>query len=191
MNTLYPIFIKPENIRILIVGGGNVALEKLTFLYKSSPQAFVTLVSPMIRPETLDFIAGKEVTIIHEKYNPFFLKGHQLVIATTDDKEVNKQVSAEARKEGILVNIADTPSLCDFYLGGVVTKGHLKIAISTQGKSPTFAKRMREWLEYIIPAEIDESLQALYALRDKLKGDFSAKLKQMDKITAAFIPEKE
>lgn len=190
MNTLYPIFIKPENIRILIVGGGNVALEKLTFLYKSSPQAIVTLVSPMIRPETLDFIEDKEVTIINEKYKPVFLKGHQLVIATTDDKEVNKQVSAEARKEGILVNIADTPDLCDFYLGGIVTKGHLKIAISTQGKSPTFAKRMREWLEAIIPAEIDESIQNLYAVRNKLRGDFSAKLKRMDEITASFIPEK-
>ena len=78
-----------------------------------------------------------------------------------------------------------------FYLGGIVTKGHLKIAISTQGKSPTFAKRMREWLEDIIPAEIDESLHALYALRNKLKGDFSAKLRKMDEITAAFIPEKE
>ena len=112
------------------------------------------------------------------------------MIATTDDKEVNKQVSAEARKEGILVNIADTPDLCDFYLGGIVTKGHLKIAISTQGKSPTFAKRMREWLEAIIPAEIDESIQNLYAVRNKLRGDFSAKLKRMDEITASFIPEK-
>jgi precorrin-2 dehydrogenase/sirohydrochlorin ferrochelatase len=187
MNDLYPIFIKPENIRILIVGGGNVALEKLTFLYKSSPQAIVTLVSPMIRPETLDFIADKEVTIINEKYTSVFLKGHQLVIATTDDKEVNKQVSEEARKEGILVNIADTPALCDFYLGGIVTKGHLKIAISTKGKSPTLAKRMREWLEYIIPDEIDDSLHKLNEFRRRIKGDFVLKLKRMDEITDAFI----
>ena len=190
MNTLYPIFIKPENIRILIFGGGNVALEKLSFIYKSSPQAIVTLVSPMIRPETLDFIEDKEVTIINEKYKPVFLKGHQLVIANTDDNELNKHITAETRTEEILVNIANTPDLCDFYLGGIVTKGHLKIAISTQGKSPTFAKRMREWLEAIIPAEIDESIQNLYAVRNKLRGDFSAKLKRMDEITASFIPEK-
>ena len=187
MNDLYPIFIKPENIRILIVGGGFVALEKLTFLFKSSPQAIVTLVSPMVRDETMAFIADKEVTIINEKYTSVFLKGHQLVIATTDDKEVNKQVSEEARKEGILVNIADTPALCDFYLGGIVTKGHLKIAISTQGKSPTFAKRMREWLEYIIPDEIDDSLHKLNEFRRRIKGDFALKLKRMDEITDAFI----
>jgi precorrin-2 dehydrogenase/sirohydrochlorin ferrochelatase len=187
MNDLYPIFIKPENIRILIVGGGFVALEKLTFLFKSSPQAIVTLVSPMVRDETMAFIADKEVTIINEKYASVFLKGHQLVIATTDDKEVNVKVSMDAQKEGILVNIADTPHLCDFYMGSIVTKGHLKIAISTKGKSPTLAKRMREWLEFIIPEEIDDSLHKLNKFRDRIKGDFVLKLKRMDEITDAFI----
>jgi precorrin-2 dehydrogenase / sirohydrochlorin ferrochelatase len=187
MNDLYPIFIKLENIRILIVGGGFVALEKLTFLFKSSPQAIVTLVSPMVRDETMAFIADKEVTIINEKYTSVFLKGHQLVIATTDDKEVNVKVSKDAQKEGILVNIADTPHLCDFYMGSIVTKGHLKIAISTKGKSPTLAKRMREWLEYIIPDEIDDSLHKLNEFRNRIKGDFVLKLKRMDEITAAFI----
>jgi precorrin-2 dehydrogenase/sirohydrochlorin ferrochelatase len=187
MNDLYPIFIKPENIRILIVGGGFVALEKLTFLFKSSPQAIVTLVSPMVRDETMAFIADKEVTIINEKYTSVFLKGHQLVIATTDDKEVNVKVSQDAQKEGILVNIADTPHLCDFYMGSIVTKGHLKIAISTKGKSPTLAKRMREWLEFIIPDEIDDSLHKLNEFRSRIKGDFVLKLKRMDEITDAFI----
>jgi precorrin-2 dehydrogenase/sirohydrochlorin ferrochelatase len=187
MNNLYPIFIKPENIRILIIGGGFVALEKLTFLFKSSPQAIVTLVSPMVRDETMAFIADKEVTIINEKYTSVFLKGHQLVIATTDDKEVNVKVSQDAQKEGILVNIADTPHLCDFYMGSIVTKGHLKIAISTKGKSPTLAKRMREWLEFIIPDEIDDSLHKLNEFRSRIKGDFVLKLKRMDEITDAFI----
>lgn len=191
MNNLYPIFIKPENIRILIVGGGFVALEKLTFLYKSSPEAMVTLVSPMIREETLAFIADKQVTIINEKYTPVFLNGHQLVIATTDDKEVNVKVSKDAQREGILVNIADTPHLCDFYMGSIVTKGHLKMAISTKGKSPTLAKRMREWLEYIIPDEIDESLGKLNDFRSRIKGDFVLKLKRMDEVTNAFITKKE
>lgn len=187
MNDLYPIFIKPENIRILIVGGGFVALEKLTFLFKSSPQAIVTLVSPMVRDETMAFIADKEVTIINEKYASVFLKGHQLVIATTDDKEVNVMVSKDAQKEGILVNIADTPHLCDFYMGSIVTKGHLKIAISTKGKSPTLAKRMREWLEFVIPDEIDDSLHKLNEFRRRIKGDFVLKLKRMDEITDVFI----
>ena len=85
------------------------------------------------------------------------------------------------------MNIADTPNLCDFYMGSIVTKGHLKIAISTKGKSPTLAKRMREWLEFIIPDEIDDSLHKLNEFRDRIKGDFVLKLKRMDEITAAFI----
>ena len=122
-----------------------------------------------------------------QKYASVFLKGHQLVIATTDDKEVNVKVSKDAQKEGILVNIADTPHLCDFYMGSIVTKGHLKIAISTKGKSPTLAKRMREWLEFIIPDEIDDSLHKLNEFRRRIKGDFVLKLKRMDEITDAFI----
>lgn len=191
MNTLYPIFIKPENITILIVGGGNVALEKLTYLYKSSPQAIVTMVSPMFREDTLKFIKDKKVTLIKQPYESMFLQGHHLVIATTDSKEVNAQVSIEAKQAGILVNIADTPHLCDFYLGSIVTKGHLKIGISTQGKSPTFAKRMREWLEAILPEDMDETLLKLNEFRSRLKGDFSMKLKKMNEVTESFIQKIE
>ncbi|MFN6019330.1 MAG: bifunctional precorrin-2 dehydrogenase/sirohydrochlorin ferrochelatase, partial [Bacteroidota bacterium] len=101
------------------------------------------------------------------------------------------KVSKDAQKEGILVNIADTPNLCDFYMGSIVTKGHLKIAISTKGKSPTLAKRMREWLEFIIPDEIDDSLHKLNEFRRRIKGDFVLKLKRMDEITDAFIHKNE
>ena len=92
MNTLYPIFLKTEQLHVLIVGGGFVALEKMEFLFKSSPNAKVTLVSPMVREETKAFIADKNVTVIKRRFHKRFLKGKNIVIATTDVPKVNKRV---------------------------------------------------------------------------------------------------
>ena len=83
-----------------------------------------------------------------------------------------------------LVNAADQPALCDFYLGSIVNKGSLKIAFSTNGKSPVLARRLREYFEQVIPDEIDISIDQLNTLRNAHTGDFSAKLKTLNKITA-------
>ena len=144
MNELYPIFLKTETLQFLIVGGGNVALEKLEFLIKSSPNAQITMVAPYYRKATLDFVTNKSnISLIHRTFNSFFLKGKHIVIATTDDPVVNQKIHYFCKKKRILVNVADTPDLCDFYMGGIVTKGNLKIGISTNGNSPTLDKRIR------------------------------------------------
>lgn len=189
MNTLYPIFLKTEQLRFLVVGGGYVALEKLQFLYKSSPNATVTLVSPMVRKETKDFIEGKNVTVIKRAFKRRFLANKNVVIATTDSPKVNKRVYDLCRKKNILVNVADDPPLCDFYMGGIVTKGNLKIAISTNGKSPTLAKRLRQWLEAFLPDETDALLDKLYVYRNRLKGDFEAKVKAMNSLTEKLLEQ--
>ena len=142
-NPLYPIFIKTTQLHILIVGGGYVALEKLGFIFKSSPESRVTIVSPMLREETASFIKGRNIKYIQDKYKKNNLKTAHLVIATTDNPQVNQQVFLDCRERNILVNVADSPSQCDFYMGSIVTKGNLKIGISTNGKSPTFTKRLR------------------------------------------------
>ena len=175
MNTLYPIFLKTEQLEVLIVGGGYVALEKLQFLFKSSPNARVTLVSPMVRSETKAFIQNKNVLVISSRFRSHFLKNKNIVIATTDSPKVNERVYKLCRKKHILINVADNPPLCDFYMGGIVTKGNLKIAISTNGKSPTLAKRLRQWLEAFLPEETDALLEKLYVYRNKLKGDLNKK----------------
>lgn len=140
----------------MIVGGGYVALEKMEFLFKSSPLANVTLVAPFIREETLNFIKDKPVKVIKRKFCLEDLHRKKIVIATTDVPEINKKVQEACNRRQILVNVADTPELCDFYMGGIVTKGNLKIGISTNGKSPTLAKRLRQFLEGLLPEEIDE-----------------------------------
>lgn len=183
MNNLFPIFLKAEHLHILIVGGGNVGLEKLEALLKNSPEAKVTLVAPEIKQEIVEMAAKHSLELIREEYGATLLEGKDLVIAGTNRPEVNKQVYLDCKATKILVNVADTPDLCDFYLSSVVRKGDLKIAISTNGKSPTFAKRFREILEDILPESIQETLDNLQAIRNKLKGDFQSKVDKLKEIT--------
>ncbi|SDD63962.1 precorrin-2 dehydrogenase / sirohydrochlorin ferrochelatase [Algoriphagus faecimaris] len=188
MNHLYPIFLKVHELNVLLIGGGFVATEKLEFLLKSSPEAQVTVVSKMFRPEFLALAEGRDtVTLIEDAYDQKYLGGKHIVIAATDDKKVNRQIRDEAKERFLLVNVADTPELCDFYLGGIVTKGNLKIAISTNGKSPTTAKRLRQLLEEVLPEEIDDLLENLNAYRATLKGDFEYKVKAMNEVTEGLV----
>lgn len=191
LNPLYPIFLKAAQLHFLVVGGGFVALEKLQFLFKSSPHARVTLVSPELRPETAWFIKDKNVDYIAAPYHIRFLEGKHIVIATTNVPQVNQGIYKDCKVHHILVNVADVPDCCDFYMGGIVTKGNLKIAISTNGQSPTVAKRLRQWLEYILPEEIDGLLTLLKTYRDGLKSDFETKVKTMEKITQQFIEKND
>ena len=186
-NNLYPIFLKTAQLEILIVGGGFVAEEKLHFLTKSSPDAKVTMVSPMFREETLQLAKTYDVTLIVGEYNASYLKGKHMVIATTDKPEVNLQVYDDCRKLNTLVNVADNPPLCDFYMGGIVTKGHVKVAISTNGKSPTTAKRLRQFFEGVLPDDINKMVENLNEFRKTIKGDFEEKVDKMNQITQKLI----
>jgi len=190
-NNLYPIFLKTGALHILIVGGGNVAEEKLSFLTKSSPDAKITMVSPMFRENTLKLASNFDVELIKSAYNIDFLAGKNLVIATTNVPEINIQVYNDCRSMNILVNVADNPPFCDFYMGGIVTKGNVKIAISTNGKSPTTAKRLRQFFEDVIPEDISRMVQNLNAYRKTIKGDFEQKVNAMNEVTEALVSNTE
>ena len=184
MNTLFPIFLKAENLHTLIVGGGYVGLEKLTALLGNTPDAPITLVAPDIRNEIHEMARQyPKLQLIQESYHETYLLDKDLVIVGTNDRAVNQQVQADCKRHRILVNVADTPDLCDFYLSSVVKKGDLKIAVSTNGKSPTFAKRFREVLEDILPDSLQETLDNLTAIRQQLKGDFVQKMEKLNEIT--------
>ena len=187
MNNLYPIFLKTEQLNFLIVGGGNVAYEKLFFIMKSSPNTKATVVAPLIRDEVRELATRHSIELIEDVYAPSYLDGRHIVIATTDRPEVNRQVYEDARARQLLVNVADTPELCDLYLGGIVTKGNLKIAISTNGKSPTLAKRLRQLFESIFPDDIDQLLQNLHRYRSTLKLSFEEKVDRMNELTQELI----
>ncbi|KGL61767.1 bifunctional precorrin-2 dehydrogenase/sirohydrochlorin ferrochelatase [Polaribacter sp. Hel1_85] len=189
-NNLYPIFLKTKNLQILIVGGGFVAEEKLTFLLKSSPDANVTMVSPMFREGTKTLAKNGNVKFINKKYKKSFLKGMHIVVATTDIPKVNEKVYKHCRKRSILVNVADNPPFCDFYMGGIVTKGNVKVAISTNGKSPTTAKRLRQFFEEVIPENIDDLVKNLNEFRKTIKGDFEQKVETLNEFTKGLIEKK-
>ncbi|MBT7705319.1 MAG: bifunctional precorrin-2 dehydrogenase/sirohydrochlorin ferrochelatase [Polaribacter sp.] len=186
-NNLYPIFLKTKNLNVLIIGGGNVAEEKLTFLLKSSPDAHVTMVSPMFREGTINLAKKGCVTLVEDVYNKTYLDGRHMVIATTDIPEVNVQVWKDCRAEAKLVNVADNPPYCDFYMGGIVTKGNIKIAISTNGKSPTTAKRLRQFFEDVIPENIDDFVKNLNEYRKTIKGNFEEKVEKLNEFTKSLI----
>ncbi|MDG1278808.1 MAG: bifunctional precorrin-2 dehydrogenase/sirohydrochlorin ferrochelatase [Algoriphagus sp.] len=188
MNQLYPIFLKVHQLNVLLIGGGFVGTEKLEFLLKSSPKAQVTVVSLGFSEAFLFLAAQSEnVTLIEDHYHEKYLGGKHIVIAATNDKAVNRQIRSESKERFLLVNVADTPELCDFYLGGIVTKGNLKIAISTNGKSPTAAKRIRQLLEEVLPEELDNLLENLHTYRASLKGDFEYKVKAMNEATEGLV----
>jgi len=186
-NELYPVFLKVAVLEVLIVGGGNVGLEKLTFLLKSSPGASVTIVSKGFIDEVRDLAKNHKVTLVEQAYDKSYLIGKQIVIATTDDLDVNIQVYNDCKKENILVNLADNPTYCDFYMGGIVTKGNVKIAISTNGKSPTAAKRLRQFFEEVLPENMNELVENLNSYRKTIKGDFEQKVTKLNELTKEMI----
>lgn len=190
-NELYPVFLKVNQLNILVVGGGQVGHEKLHFLLKSSPQANVEVVAKWFLPETEELAKKHGVKMTKGWYRKKYLKKKHLVIAATNDVNLNKKVHKHAQKRYLLANIADTPELCDFYMGGIVNKGHVKIAISTNGKSPTTAKRLREFFEEVIPDNVNHMVENLNEYRKSIKGDFEEKVNQMNAITEALKVKKE
>ena len=186
-NNLYPIFLKAKNLNFLIIGGGFVAEEKLTFLLKSSPYAKVTMVSPMFREGTIALAKKGCVTLVTDIYQKKYLQGRHIVIATTDIPEINIQVWKDCRAEAKLVNVADNPPYCDFYMGGIVTKGNVKIAISTNGKSPTTAKRLRQFFEDVIPDNIDDLVKNMNEYRKTIKGNFEEKVEKLNEFTKSLV----
>ena len=187
-NNLFPIFLKLEELDTLIVGGGAVGLEKLNGLIKSSPQARITMVAEKFTDEIRSIATNqKKIRLVERKFRIRDLQSKDLVILATDDQGLHKRIRIQARKRRLLVNVADTPELCDFYLGSVVTKGNIKVGISTNGKSPTIAKRMREFFEDVLPDNTNELLDNMQKIRAQIKGDFSNKVKVLNEITSSWL----
>ena len=189
-NPLYPVFFKLHKLKMLIVGAGEVGFEKMFFILKSSPDAVITVVAPDINPEITDLLekmSDHKVTIIQKPFEAKDIDGHDLIVAATNIRALNHEVHHIAKEKGKLINVADTPDLCDFYLGSIVTRGNLKVAISTNGQSPTLAKRFRQVLEEILPQETNQLLSNLKQIRDQLKGGFTVKVKQLNDITSSLV----
>lgn len=192
-NVLFPVFMRMDKLKLLVVGAGEVGWEKLGIMFRHADNGMVKVVAPEIRPEIVELSKQypDQFELIHKPFEPSDLDGMNVAIAATADNALNINVWEEAKKRKVLINVADTPDLCDFYLSSVVKKGDLKVAISSNGKSPTLTKRMREMLEEVLPEELDELLENLDSIRAGLKDDFEYKVQKLNEITSIMSNKKE
>jgi siroheme synthase-like protein len=189
-NNLFPVFLKLEHMAVLIVGGGKVGLEKLQAILLNAPKTTIYLVGLKICSEIRALSKGHSNIHISERvFLPSDLEGTDLVIVAINDGLESERIRKIARQKGKWVNVADKPALCDFYMGSIVQKGNLKIAISTNGKSPTIAKRLREVLSEFLPSELEELLDHMEQIRSRLQGDFASKVHRLNELTRDLAAE--
>jgi siroheme synthase-like protein len=192
MNTKFPIFLKPENLTFNVFGGSEIAEEKLHFLLKSSPHATVRVFASAFT-EPVQALIDKHANvraIPRWRAWPWDVGRNDVSIVATIEPQEVRWSERLGRLMGHLLNVADVPDRCDFYMGGIVTNGSLKLAISTDGKAPILAKRMREWLEDVLPEDVESNLEELQALRRELKGDFAQKQATLRALTRHFRDQK-
>jgi len=143
--SLFPLFLKLEGRKCLVVGAGNVAQSKIRSLLDSG--AKVRVIAPQANSAVEEWAHTGVITWGARSFEASDLDGTVLVIAATSSSAVNETIFREAQQRNILCNAVDDPEHCDFYYGAVVRRGQLQIAISTEGQSPTLAQRIRRELE--------------------------------------------
>lgn len=188
VNSLFPVFLKLDNLAVLIIGGGNVGLEKISAVVQNSPGASIKLVSITIKDEIYRLAEENASIELHQR--PYILEdldGADLILVAVNDVALSQKIREEAKERGKIINVADKPDLCDFYMASVVRKGDLKIAISTNGKSPTTAKRLKEIMQEALPDELQGVLDNLHHIRTKLNGNFEYKVKRLNEITRVLV----
>jgi len=163
---LQPIFLKLDGRPGLLVGAGNVALEKLNTLITSGVR--LRVIAPDVKPEIRAMAEEGKIELVERKFSPDDLDGNFVVIAATDDPEVNATVYRESVTRGILVNSVDDPPHCDFYFGSVVRRGDLQVAISTAGESPAVAQQLRREIDQQLPEDLGVWLSDVGRLRREI-----------------------
>jgi precorrin-2 dehydrogenase / sirohydrochlorin ferrochelatase len=173
---LFPMFLKLSGRPCLVVGAGTVARSKIASLLEVGGR--VRVVAPEATPQVRSWARSNKVEWHQRPFQPDDLEGVFLVVAATSSTGLHQRIFEEARRRGVLCNIVDVPALCDFYYPSVVQRGALQIAISTAGRSPAVAQRLRKQLEDQFGPEYEEWVGQLGEARDKL---FSTKLDQEER----------
>lgn len=160
---LFPLFLKLEGKRCLVVGAGLIGLEKVESLLRCG--ASIRVVAPQAVARVQELSAQGQISWLGRAYEPADVTGCDLVIAASSDRGVNRAVFEEATRQHILCNTADDPPLCDFFFASIVQRGDLQIAISTAGQSPALAQRIRREIDAQLPADLGPWLAELGQLR--------------------------
>jgi precorrin-2 dehydrogenase/sirohydrochlorin ferrochelatase len=166
MSRFYPILVDLQGKKALVVGGGKVAQRKIETLLEHG--ASVQVVARKLTAKVEDLRSGKEIEFLGGEFSEAFLEGAFLVIAATDDATLNRKVSQAAQQRGLLVNAVDQPADCNFIVPSVLSRGDLLVAVSTSGKSPAFARRVRIELERHFGEEYGFFLNLMGNLRKEI-----------------------
>lgn len=165
--SLYPVFLKLEGHKVLIVGGGPIAEQKIEAVLRSATN--VTVVSPQITSRIRLWAHQGRIKYQGCEFRPGMTRGYFLVISCTDSEEINRSVYQEARENGALANAVDDPGYCDFYAPAVVSRGEFQIAISTGGNSPALSQHVRKQLEENFGPEYESWTAWLGRMRDMMR----------------------
>ncbi|MDO8578656.1 MAG: bifunctional precorrin-2 dehydrogenase/sirohydrochlorin ferrochelatase [Dehalococcoidales bacterium] len=163
-SSYYPVFLDIDGKRCVVIGGGAVALRKVNTLLENG--AKVEVISPELCPE---LAANRKISISRRAYQPGDLTGAFLAIVATDNSETNHQIALESRSRGVLVNVVDDAEYSDFILPSLVQRGDITIAVSTAGKSPALARKLRTRLEKEFGEEYAVLLQIIEEIRSEIK----------------------
>jgi siroheme synthase-like protein len=172
MSSYYPIFLNVKGKRCVVVGGGEVAERKVKALMEQDAQVMV--VSQRLTAELEEMVRQGAIQIVLRDYCPGDLKGALIAIAATDSTQVNRQIAEEGKRWGVLVNVVDDPEASDFIVPSRLCRGDITIAISTGGRSPALARKIRTELESCIGPEYDSLAQLLSQVRAELKKSGSS-----------------
>jgi len=165
--TLYPLFLLLKGKRVLLVGGGTVALRKAETLWDSGYQ--LTVVSKRFSLPFREWIRSRSLAWEERPYRDTEAGSFFLVVSATDDPEVNRRVYEDACRAERLINVADQPHLCNFFVPSVVKRGALQVAISSSGDCPALTRRIRTELDRILPERYGPLLERLAAVRRELR----------------------
>lgn len=184
MPEYYPVLLYLKGKRCVVVGGGRVAERKVTSLVRAN--AIITVVSPDLTKSLRQMVERKKICYINDCFKEKYLKEAFLVIGASDNSEINQRIFEAATKKNKLVNIVDCPNKCNFMVPSTIEQGDLLISISTGGKSPALAKKIRKELEKQYGRAYKDFLSLMGEFRHKILSQFPDR-KQRNKIFQALV----
>lgn len=164
---IYPVNLQIDGRRCAVVGGGSVAERKVVSLVGTG--ACVTVFSPELTVCLAEMAASGQIVHVDRPYSQGDLENYFIVICATDNRDINRQAAEEARRAGALVNVADDPEACDFTVPAQVVRGDVLFTVSTGGKSPALARRLREELAGRYGPEYGKYLELVAKARDEIR----------------------
>ncbi len=164
--SFFPSYLNLKDKKILLIGGGYIALEKLKKLVDFTTE--IKVITKEVSDDFLEFATRYNIEIEKRAYRKGDIDGYNIVIVATDTKDLHKEIYQESRSSRVLVNSVDNTAYCDFIFPSYIKQGDLTISISTSGASPAMAKRIRIYIEKLIPSNIGEFLKEMKSLRKSM-----------------------